>query len=116
MDNLPIGTGINVSFGSSHTRKARVLSAAFGNGYQQRAADGINNVRGTYSVVFTNLTRAEANTMDAFFTAKAGYLAFLYQPPGYSTPKMWTCSEWSRQHVDGLIDNISATFEEVFTP
>lgn len=113
---LPLPEGVNVSLGSEVQYKARVLTAQFGDGYTQRSGDGQNAVGATYNVGFNNLTRPEAQVLLDFFKERAGYKAFTYRVSGEAVDRKWTCTEWSREHVTAMIDNIKATWVEVFTP
>lgn len=113
---LPLPAGVEVSLGSEVNYKARILVAQFGDGYTQRSGDGQNAVGSTYSVSFNTLTRAEAKVLLDFFAERAGYKAFTYKISGETTARMWTCTDWSREHVTAMIDNVKATWTEVFTP
>lgn len=107
---------VDISVGSELSETARVLKAQFGDGYAQRAADGINSIGGEYSVTFENLYREEAVQLIAFFREMRGSKAFYFKPPHEQDPMLWTCEKWKRQHVDTAIDTVSATFVRVFTP
>ena len=48
----------------------RVRVAQFGEGYQQRAIDGINNIVDTYSIMFANREKIEADDILAFFESR----------------------------------------------
>ena len=52
--------------GAGRTTQRRVLSAKFGDGYEQRVLDGINNIEETYDVSFRNRSKAEINTIADF--------------------------------------------------
>lgn len=58
----------------------RVRVQSFGDGYEQRIVDGINNINETYSVSFVNRAKAEADDIIAFFDTKgaAGTFDFVY--------------------------------------
>jgi phage-related protein len=94
--------------------KARVLRTDFGDGYGQRAADGINNMPRTWPLKWENLTEADANTIENFLRARAGYVAFLWTPPRTGTALKWTCEAWSRQPTEGNFVTMTATFNQVF--
>jgi len=59
----------------------RVRSAKFGDGYEQRRVDGINNIKETYNVTFNNRTVSEADDIIAFFDTKAGVTSFDFTLP-----------------------------------
>lgn len=113
--SIPLPPNVGVSVGSSLEESARVLKAQFGSGYAQRAGDGLNNIVGSYSVTFENLTRDEAAVIVQFFKTQGGARAFVFIPPGEEVERLWTCEKWKRTHVDATIDTVTASFEEVFT-
>ncbi|QSY98657.1 phage tail protein (plasmid) [Rhizobium bangladeshense] len=113
---LPTPNNVEISVGSSRDEVARVLKAQFGNGYAQRAGDGLNAINAEYSVAFENLTRDEAKIMTDFFIERAGWKAFYFTPPDQDTPRLWTCEKWRTIHVGPIHDTVSATFTQVFAP
>ena len=58
-----------------------VLVAQFGDGYQQRIATGLNSIKETFTTSFNNRPKAEADDIDAFFSAKKGVTAFNFTYP-----------------------------------
>ena len=58
-----------------------ILSANFGDGYQQRIAKGINNLQQQYVVSFANRTKEEIDDITAFFTNKGGVTKFDFTIP-----------------------------------
>lgn len=54
--------------GSTH----RVLTANFGDGYEQRVLDGINTKNDVFNVSFNNREATDINLIAAFFDSKAG--------------------------------------------
>ena len=49
-----------------------LLTAKFGDGYEQRAIDGINSKKEVFSLSFKNRDYKEANLIAAFFDSKRG--------------------------------------------
>lgn len=92
--------------------KPRVLSAKFGDGYEQRVGDGINTVQAVWSLSFPGKTRAEAGAIESFFIARAGAEAFDWTDPDGASGK-YICREWSRDELGGGRLTIAATFEQV---
>lgn len=99
--------------GTQKSVEPRVLINNFGDGYRQRAADGINNVRQTWTVEFIGST-TNIDIYDAFFEARKGYDAFDWTPPHESTARKFTCSKWQRIYVGPSTDRIIAQFTEEF--
>lgn len=98
--------------GARVTREPRVLSARFGDGYEQRVADGINTQPRTWELTFQRAA-ADIATILAFFEAKGGVTSFTWTPEGESEVRV-LCRRWSRGYVAPGAGAVSATFEEVF--
>ena len=109
--SFPLAMGPTTS--ASGNSEARVLRANFGDGYSQRVADGINAVRQTYEVTWEGLDRTDAQTVDTFLRNRGGHEAFLWTAPG-GTLKAWTCERWRVTHATATLDDVAATFVEVF--
>ncbi len=92
--------------------RPRVLSAQFGDGYEQRIADGINNMPRSWSLTFTNPLPISIE-IDNFLNARKGYEAFDWTPPDGAAGR-FVCKEWSYSHLAPNARTISATFIEVF--
>ena len=54
----------------------RVLIANFGDGYEQRIADGINTLNETYSLTFATRLKEDIDDIVAFLDAKKGVSKF----------------------------------------
>lgn len=91
----------------------RVLKAQFGDGYEQRAADGINNIATEYDLQFT-LTQADSATLLDFFKGLAGVTKFTWQPPGAASAMLWVCDDWSESLRSRTVKTINAHIYRVF--
>ena len=58
-----------------------VSVAKFGDGYQQRIAQGLNSIQESFSIGFVNRPRIEANDIEAFFKANKGVTSFAFTYP-----------------------------------
>ena len=58
--------------GAAETPKPRVIKTQFGDGYEQRMVDGINNTPRSWSLGFNNRTREDIDKLYTFFTTLAG--------------------------------------------
>jgi phage-related protein len=65
----------------SRTITPRVLTAVFGDGYQQRIADGINNIAEDYSLTFQNRPKEDIDDIVAFLDGKKGVSNFTLTLP-----------------------------------
>lgn len=101
-----------IDFNYQIERAPRVAVAKFGDGYEQRVADGINADLRRFRVTFNTRTTAEADAIDSFLTARAGVESFDWTPPTGAACKV-VCREWSRAGIAAGIWNMSAIFDEV---
>ena len=62
--------------GLTRTKTPKVLVAAFGDGYEQRRPDGINNVKEELSLTFVNRTKEVIDDVCAFLDATKGVTKF----------------------------------------
>lgn len=109
--------------GASIHRTPKVRVARFGDGYEQRAAYGINNNRQRWNLTFDkkkgNLdptaAATEIESIDAFLVSRGGAEAFNWIPPGQTSALKFVCRQHSRR-LDNyvVVQSITATFEEVF--
>ena len=58
--------------GLSRQTNFSLLTAKFGDGYEQRAVDGINSKQEVFGLTFKNRDYKEANLIAAFFDSKKG--------------------------------------------
>ena len=59
----------------------RVLTAKFGDGYEQRAVDGINNLNETYTLTFKTRPKADIDDIVAFLDSKQNVTKFTLTLP-----------------------------------
>lgn len=104
----------NVIDGQTSQTTARTLVAQFGDGYSQRAGDGLNAIGSTVTLNWVNLTKVQADAIEAFFAARGGYEAFLYAVPCLTDERKWIAQSWSRTKRLSNRQSITATFEQVF--
>lgn len=99
------------TYGASEKTAPRVLSARFGDGYEQRVADGINSIKRVWTLTFSKSTADMANVI-AFLANEGGVTSFNWTPPRGASG-LFICREWDSAVQDGY-DTASFTFEEVF--
>ena len=96
-------------------RRPRVRVAQFGDGYQQRSADGINADPRVWQLTFGNRDDTEAAAIEAFLAARGALEAFDWTPPTGSAGT-WVCPQWASTLETYGATTITATFSEVFEP
>lgn len=95
--------------------RPRVKVTAFGDGYEQRQAEGMNPIALQYDLTFGMRTPTEADAIEAFLEARGGVENFDWTPPGGVQAK-YVCREWDRDRQTNGAELITATFIQVFEP
>ncbi len=108
LDSLP------PSYACVLEEKPRVLAVAFGDGYSQRMADGINHIAAQWKLTWNAVTPADADTLCDYFRATGGTDAVTWTPPRESTEKKWIVTQWTRSPVQPGHDRITAVLKQVF--
>lgn len=99
--------------GASRTSTPNVNKSAFGEGYVQRSANGINSVAEKWSLSFTIRTKAEVLAMVAMLRAAKGVSNFDFIAPDGVDAK-FTCDSWSDVYYHQGNASLTATFERVY--
>jgi phage-related protein len=92
-------------------QEPRVLKNNFGDGYSQRAGDGLNIILEKWTVEFTDSV-TNITAIDDFLTAREGWDDFDWTSPRGTSSK-YICPRWTRAFISVGVDRISAEFEEV---
>lgn len=88
------------SYGSPINHAPRVKSLQFGDGYEQRVRDGINNTLLQYDIRFEVRTYQEAFAILHFLDERAGSESFVWTPPPpYASQKLFICKDWTHQEL-----------------
>ncbi len=92
----------------------RVHRQAFGDGYEQRMAAGINNIAQAWTLAFEGVDDPIGEDIMAFFRAHYGVLVFDWTPKWGTTAIKVVCSSWRRSIAGPGLCNIRAVFEQKF--
>ena len=101
------------SVGAALSVKPSVHKVFFGDGYEQRMSFGLNTKPEVWSVEFHGKTTTDAAAIDAFLRARGAVECFDWTSPSGLAAK-FVCEEWSRTIEEPNIENIRATFKQVF--
>lgn len=101
---------------SSVKTKYRTLTSQFGDGYTATALDGINSEIATYSLVFENISSAQASIVETFIHTVKSNETFDWIPTGESTTKYWriTADGYTKTAKSGNIYTITFDIEQVY--
>lgn len=101
------------------TASFSVITAQFGDGYSQAAADGINNKKQSWSVRIRGtdgascVPTADMLAAEAFLDEHAGWKSFEWTTPrGYTG--LFRCDNYGIQSEGGEVYTFNAQFYEVF--
>lgn len=103
-------------FGAQVQVKPRVRTVSFGDGYQQRQADGINTQPQVWTLQWKNRDNTETDEIKSFLVARGGVQSFDWSPPNEASAIKVICSDWTVSTVRFNLNDISATFTQVFEP
>ena len=108
--------GVVVDKGFQRTSTPKVHTLSFGDGYEQRIADGINNLQQSMSVSFATRPKAEIDDLVAFFESLGGVSKFrmtIDDTNGAETIKV-VCKSWNQTWNYDNFYSLSATFERIY--
>lgn len=104
------------SAGTTLREEPRLRTARFGDGYEQRAPDGINHRPQMWDMVFDEVEDDVADEMIDFLRTHDGVTAFSYVPLRSTTAIQVLCKSWSRTVAGPGLSSLRATFEQTFEP
>ena len=109
MPSLPSNPAL--SRGGRGAEKPRYLGVQFGDGYELRAAEGINNIGRTEQLRWRSITYPERDTLRDFFRGLKGVMPFTWQPPHEGAALNWRCSAWRSEDVSAALCHFTADIE-----
>lgn len=95
-------------------KKPRVTIAAFGDGYEQRQADGLHPNLMEFDLMFESVSQAVGDAIEVFLDARGSVESFNWTPPKKSVG-IYVCDTWDRRWnsvVEGE-STISGHFKQV---
>lgn len=107
--------------GFTRDSKPKTHTISFGDGYEQRIADGINNLEQTINVSFSTRPKAEIDDLVAFFESLGGVSKFRFDiedsNAGSSTETIkCVCDTWNQSWAYDDYYSLTATFRRVYEP
>ena len=107
---------VPVDKGFTRQNTPRIHALSFGDGYEQRIADGINTLDQTMNVSFSTRPKADIDDLVAFFDGLGGVTKFemtIDDCNGDETIKV-TCKSWSQTWAYDNFYSLSATFQRCY--
>jgi len=117
--NVPSSaTTITPDRGFGRQSQHRVLTAKFGDGYEQRVLDGINSKQDSFSMAFNNRPASEINLLAKFLDNRAAK-SFDLTVTDYdsdSTSVKVVCDSYNISYIQETVHSLQATFRRVYEP
>jgi len=107
------------SYATEASFKPKLIVNQFGNGYQQRIKDGLNNNMAEFSVSFQNRSEKETVAILHFLNERNGHQSFIYNMPtiynksNSSLNTRFICPEWTSNYISYNNYSVQAKFLEV---
>ena len=98
------------SVGANLSIRPNVRRVAFGDGYEQRLAFGINTQPQVWSLEFRGRTSTEATAIDAFLRARGAVQAFDWTPPGGASSYLFV-GDWNRLVDEPKVKSVWASLK-----
>lgn len=105
---------VDPSYGSQPKTRFRILSAQFGDGYEQRTGDGLNTKVITWSLLWEGLNAVDLLEITDFFDARGGHEAFDWTPPGEGDALKFKCPHYNSAQLSTDLFTLNTMFEQVF--
>lgn len=99
--------------GSGGEVEYRYRSVSFGDGYEQRAPDGLNTRRETTTLEWSALTHTSAQEITDWFDAHAPPVSFHFQLPWEGTSRRWILKSVRQQTIAQQLVSLTAELREV---
>ncbi len=96
---------------ASIRRKPDVLSSRFGEGYEQRVANGINNSLRKWNLTFLRAS-VDIIAIENFLNLKNSVHSFTWTPKDFNEVTV-VCREWEYNYMNGDARSLSCLFEEI---
>lgn len=115
MTQLPLTNFITQT--SAKAVRYSTIVAQFGDGYMQRATDGINQKQERWTLLFNNLEQTDRDTLQSFIDTVKMSAVIEWTAPGDATEKNWVIdpqSLISETAKAGNVFSITISLKRVF--
>ncbi len=95
----------------------RVLTAKFGDGYEQRVIDGVNAKDQTFMITFNNRAAADIYNIEKFFNENIGKaFSFTVADKAGNTAQKVVCDDYNITYVSENFHSITANLRRDYEP
>ena len=108
-------TGVAISQSSAKQTTWRIISMKLGNGYEQRAADGVNAAEVNWSAVWENITSSEKTTIVNALNSTGGWDYLTWTDPDDGVARKFVIDgAMSISVASGQLYTVSVPLRQVF--
>lgn len=100
-------------YGASYEIKPNVRVTKFGDGYEQRQANGLNTQAKTWKLKFSLRSDTEASAIISFLSSQGAVSSFDWTDI-YGGAGKYVCRSWEQVKDRHNLNTIVATFDQVF--
>jgi phage-related protein len=105
---------IELGYGTQMAQDFRRKRISFGDGYSQRARDGLNNAPQVWTFTYDNIPDQQAEQLRLFFEALGGVDVIEWKPLGQATVLKWTATNFQSQPSSWRKKTCSVTLTQEF--
>ena len=98
---------------AAYDMQPNVRVSNFGDGYEQRQANGINTQRKKWQLRFSLRSDTDADAITSFFETQGAVTSFDWADINGVTSR-YVCREWNRSKDRYNLNTVTAVFEQVF--
>ena len=98
---------------AARSKTLKIKTAQFGDGYAQRAPDGLNSNVDGWDLNFDNITDIEADQIMLFLDTLNGVRSFKWKNPD-GVLRRYTCADYGRTYVNTDNNTVRAKFVQSF--
>jgi phage-related protein len=103
--------------GLSRNSIGRVLTAKFGDGYEQRVKDGVNAKNQTFMITFNNRAAADIYNIEKFFNENIGKaFTFTVADKAGNTAQKVVCEDYNITYISENFHSMTANLRRVYEP
>ncbi len=105
----------------SRNSSPKVLTATYGDGYEQRIADGINSIKETYALTFATRTKEDIDDIVTFLDSTKGVTSFNFGIPntnngGSPLTVKAVCEDYSTNYQYDNFYSLNVKLRRVYEP
>lgn len=105
---------LEMSYGTNMSESFRARRVNFGDGYSQRAKDGLNTAKQVWQLTWKNISDADAETLRVFFEGLGGVDIIDWQPYGQAVTLKWTANEFKSTPTGAMIATCSVVLSQEY--